>query len=152
MALQEEVEILQRYLPAAWHMRHPAALQRAFQDWLSMFLKTGLSSGFPGGATVKNVPADIGVQRLSWEDPLEWKMATRSSILTWKISWTEEPGGLQSMGSQRSDTTKHACAVVDPRFPRLSSRVPHFYWHYFVKDRVITWLVYSRASLSLFFF
>ena len=41
------------------------------------------------------------VQSLGQEDPLEKKMATRSSILAWKISWTEEPGGLQSMGSQR---------------------------------------------------
>ena len=38
---------------------------------------------------------------LRWEDPLEKQMATHSSILAWKISWTEEPGGLQSMGSQR---------------------------------------------------
>ena len=38
---------------------------------------------------------------LGWEDPLEKKMATHSNILAWKISWTEEPGGLQSMGSQR---------------------------------------------------
>ena len=51
--------------------------------------------------TVKNVPADTGVQCLSWEDPLEWKMATHSSILTWKMPWTEEPGGLQSLGWQR---------------------------------------------------
>jgi len=42
-----------------------------------------------------------GVQSLGWEDPLEKEMATHSSILAWKISWTEEPGGLQSMGSQR---------------------------------------------------
>ena len=38
---------------------------------------------------------------LDWEDPLEKGMATHSSILAWKIQWTEEPGGLQSMGSQR---------------------------------------------------
>ena len=38
------------------------------------------------------------VQSLGWEDPLEKEMATHSSILAWKISWTEEPGGLQSMG------------------------------------------------------
>jgi len=36
-----------------------------------------------------------------WEDPLEEEMATHCSILAWKISWTEEPGGLQSMGSQK---------------------------------------------------
>ena len=41
------------------------------------------------------------VRSLGWEDPLEKETATHSSILAWKISWTEEPGGLQSMGSQR---------------------------------------------------
>ena len=41
------------------------------------------------------------VQSLGWEDPLEKEMATHSSILAWKTSWTEEPGGLQSMGPQR---------------------------------------------------
>ena len=41
---------------------------------------------------------------LGREDPLEEKMATHSSILTWEIPWTEEPGGLQSMGSQKSQT------------------------------------------------
>ena len=41
------------------------------------------------------------VQALGWEDPLEKGMVTHSSILAWKIPWTEEPGRLQSMGSQR---------------------------------------------------
>ena len=41
------------------------------------------------------------VRSLGWEDPLEKEMATHSSIHAWKISWTEEPGGLQFMGSQR---------------------------------------------------
>ena len=41
------------------------------------------------------------VQSLAWEDPLEKGMATDFSILAWKIPWTEEPGGLQSMGKQR---------------------------------------------------
>ena len=41
------------------------------------------------------------VQSLGWEDPLEEEMATQSSILAWKIPWTEEPGELQSMGLQR---------------------------------------------------
>ena len=52
---------------------------------------------------VKNLPAvqETWVQSLGWEDPLEKQMATHSSILAWKISWTEKPGGLQSMGSQR---------------------------------------------------
>ena len=53
--------------------------------------------------SVKNLPAvqETRVQSLGWEDPLEKEMATHSSILSWKISWTEEPGGLQSMASQR---------------------------------------------------
>ena len=41
------------------------------------------------------------IQSLGWEDPLEKEVATCSSILAWKIPWTEEPGGLQSMASQR---------------------------------------------------
>ena len=52
---------------------------------------------------VNNPPAtqEIQVQSLGWEDPLEEGMATHFSILSGKISWTEEPGGLQSMGSER---------------------------------------------------
>ena len=45
------------------------------------------------------------VRSLGWEDPLEKELATHSSILAWRIPWTVEPGGLQSMGSQR-DTTE----------------------------------------------
>ena len=44
---------------------------------------------------------EMGVQSLGWEEPLEEAMATHSSILAWKIPWTEEPGELQSMGLQR---------------------------------------------------
>ena len=50
--------------------------------------------------TVKRLPA-VWVRSLGWEDPLEKEMATHSSTLAWKILWTEEPGRLQSMGSQR---------------------------------------------------
>ena len=52
---------------------------------------------------VKNLPAvwETWVQALDWEDPLEEGMATHFSILAWKIPWTEEPSGLQSMGLQR---------------------------------------------------
>jgi len=52
---------------------------------------------------VKNLPAmkETQVQSLVQEDPLEKGMATHSSILAWRIPWTDEPGGLQSMGSQR---------------------------------------------------
>ena len=56
---------------------------------------------------MKNPPAmqETQVQSLGQEDPLEKDMATHSSILVWGIPWTEEPGGLQSMGSQESDMT-----------------------------------------------
>ena len=52
---------------------------------------------------VKNLPAvqETWVRSLGWEDPLEKEMATHSSILAWRIPWTEKPCGLQSMGSQR---------------------------------------------------
>ena len=54
--------------------------------------------------TVKNLPAmqETWVRSLGGEDPLEKEMATHCSILAWEIAWTEEPGGLQSMGSQKN--------------------------------------------------
>ena len=53
--------------------------------------------------TVKNLPAmqEAWVRFLGWEDPLEKGVATHSSLLAWRIPWTEEPGRLQSMGLQR---------------------------------------------------
>ena len=59
--------------------------------------------GLPAGSDIKNPPAmrETWVRSLGWEDSLEKGMATHSSILAWRIPWTEEPGGLQSMGSQR---------------------------------------------------
>ena len=85
-----------------------------------MILKQSLSQGkFPGlllfgrycshirtflvAQMVKRLPTmrETQVQFLDWEDSLEKEMATHSSTLAWKIPWTEEPGGLQSMGSQR---------------------------------------------------
>ena len=56
---------------------------------------------------VKNLPVmqETQVPTLGWEDPLEKGMATHSRILAWRIPWTEEPGGLQSMGLQELDTT-----------------------------------------------
>ena len=60
---------------------------------------------------VKNLPVNAGdisdeLLSLGWEDPLEKEMATHSSIPAWKSPWTEKPGGLQSMGSQESDTSE----------------------------------------------
>ena len=83
----------------------------------------GYIIGFPGGIRGKNLPAkaedirdvvlvaqavkrlpamqETWVQSVGWEDPLEKEMVAHSSILAWKIPWTEEPGRVQSMGSQR---------------------------------------------------
>ena len=65
-----------------------------------------LPSGFPDGSAGKNLPAMQDIQEtqarsLGQEDPLEQEMTTHSSNLAWKTPWTEEPGGLQSKGSQR---------------------------------------------------
>ena len=62
--------------------------------------------GFPGGAVTKNLPAKAGDTRdvgsvSGWEDPLELEIATHSTILAWKIPWTEEPCRLQSTESRR---------------------------------------------------
>ena len=81
--------------------------------------------GFPGGSEVKNLPAmqEVWVQSLGQEDPLEKGMATHSSILAWKIPWTEEPAGLQSIRWQTrltlslylsSFSVTVACAVFPP--------------------------------------
>ena len=63
-----------------------------------------LSMGFPGGSVIKNLPVmqEMWVRSLGQEDPLEKEMATHSRILAWKIPWTEEPGGLQSMELQKN--------------------------------------------------
>ena len=67
--------------------------------------------GFPGGSAVKNQPAmqemqEPWVQPLGRKDPLEEGVATQTSILAWRIPWTEDPGGLRSIGSQRVCTTE----------------------------------------------
>ena len=69
-----------------------------------------LPVGFPDGSVVKNPPVPVRrLRRCSFDPwlgkiPLEEEMATHSSILAYKIPWTEEPGGPQSMGSQKSQT------------------------------------------------
>ena len=67
----------------------------------------GRDEAYPLGSLVaqkvKNLPAmqEIWVQSLGWKDPLEKEMATHSNVLAWRIPWSEEPDGLQSMGLQR---------------------------------------------------
>ena len=67
---------------------------------------------FPGGSLVKNLPVmwETWVRSLCQEDLLEEDMATHSSILVWKIPWTEEPGRLQSVGSCRVERDRRDLA------------------------------------------
>ena len=71
---------------------------------------------------VKNLPAmqESWVQFLGWEDPLEQEMATHSSVRDWRILWKEEPGRLQSMGSQRA---RHNLVTKPPPLPLTLSKV-----------------------------
>ena len=74
--------------------------------------------GFLVAQMVKNLPAmwKTGIQSLSWEDLLEKGMAIHSSILAWRIPWTEEPGGLQPMGSQEPNMTERLSSAQHSRF------------------------------------
>ena len=66
-------------------------------------LQLEIQTGFPGDSVVKNLPAkqETQIGSLGWEDPLEKEMASHSSVLAWEIPWTEELGGLESIGLQR---------------------------------------------------
>ena len=81
--------------------------------------------GFPGGSEVKASAWNAGDpgSSLGWEDPLEKEMATHSSTLAWRIPWREEPGRLQSMGSQRvgHDWATSLSLSPFPLAPPLSS-------------------------------
>ena len=90
-------------------------------------------SGLPVAPTVKNLPAvqETRVQYLCREDPLEKGMAFHSSVLAWRVLWTEKPGGLQSMGSPRVRvrhdwaTNTHIFLELNPRliYKRLGNHI-----------------------------
>ena len=90
------------FFPGSWHTLTPVGEPLQY----NYFPVCGSSTrwvDFLGGSDVKNLPAmqKTWVQSLGWEDLLEKGMATHSSILAWRILWTKEPDGLQSIGSQR---------------------------------------------------
>ena len=104
---------------------------RANSHWLSVLCMVMLW-GFAGSSVVKNPPADAGDARQTWvwslgqEDPLKKEMATHSIILAWEIPWTEEPGRLQSMGSQRvGDTWAHTHATLLLRLKKKKKQASH---------------------------
>ena len=127
-------------------------------------------SGFPGGSDGgKEFPvyhAGDWVWSLCWEDPLKRKMATYSSILAWRILWTEEPGGLQTMGSQRirhdwatfSQSVTHSPSTDAAE--RVSGTPPASwiscwkYWKYFFYfiDKITGFINQGLLSLLVFFF
>ena len=82
-----------------WKFSVHVLLKHRFENFEHYFARVWASLV---AQTVKCLPAkgETWVQSLGWEDPLEKEMATHSSTLAWKIPWTEEPGRLQSMGSQ----------------------------------------------------
>ena len=71
--------------------------------------------------TVKNLPAmqETQVLSLGQEDPLEKEMATHSSILAWRIPWTEETGRLESMGPQKVNTTEQLTLLLSEKYTIL---------------------------------
>ena len=72
---------------------------RVGHDWSDL----AVAAGFPGGSGVKNLLGKLEMQvpSLDQEEPLEKEIATHSSILAWRIQWTEEPGGPRSTGLHR---------------------------------------------------
>ena len=81
----------------------PGVSQTGILEGVVCFLICRLHLPWQVAQTAKHLPAvqETQVRSLGREDPLEKEMATQSSILAWRIPWTEEPGGLQSTGSQR---------------------------------------------------
>ena len=85
---------------------------------------------------VENLPVmqEIQVRSLGWEDPLEKSMATHSSILAWKSPWTEEPGRLQPMGSQRvgyqrvTNTGDKGGFLIKHPFNSMAKNFKHSLW------------------------
>ena len=85
------------------------------------------SLGFPGGSDGKESAYNAGVRvrRLDWENPLEKKMATHSSILAWRIPWTEEPRGLQSTGLQSQTEQQLTLSLSSILFYSSGYLLPH---------------------------
>ena len=90
-------------MPGSWSSHTEKSTKIINLSYMFFVIHSNL---LPSGLVVKNLPAmqEMQVQSLGQEDPLEKEMATHSSILAWEIPRTEEPGGLWSMGSQKSWT------------------------------------------------
>ena len=103
--------------------------------------------GFSRGSAVENPPASAEDRKLGWEHPLEKVMAAHAGILVWEIPWTEKPGRLQSMESQR---VGHDLAIQQQYSYCLSRRRVHLLFGESLEEYRITCFPYStlRSPLS----
>ena len=101
--LSNVLKITQKYFKSESLKSSNISNWRPYGEPIKIFYKLQNVGAFPMPQWVENPPAmqEMLFQSLGQEDPLEKEMATHSSILAWKILWTEETGGLQSMGFQR---------------------------------------------------
>ena len=111
---------------------------------------------FPGGSVVKNLPAmqepqETRVRSLGQEDPLEEGMAAHSSILAWRIPWTEHPGGLQPMGSQ-TVKEEEVCTKSFQSCPVICDGVdcspPDSSVHGILQARILEWVAMPSSGGS----
>ena len=100
----------------AWH-EGAGEMAQTREQHLSAETHCGNKRSLSGGSDSKESAAmrETGVRSLGGEDPLAKRMATHSSNHVWRIPWTEEPGGLQCMGSQELDTTESHTFIRDTR-------------------------------------
>ena len=160
---REELEAVPRRLTNGniWRLNYPLKGKKERERTLGLSLLSVLikfkgpqvgipqglwwEDGFPSGSAVKNLPAmqepqKTGVQSMGRGDPLKEGMATHSSILAWRIPWTEEPGRLQSMGPQRvgQDWSNSAGMHEDEKRQNLLALLgcmpsytahPSWWWH-----------------------
>ena len=107
-----------------------------FSSSLLKMSNFSLCSDFPGGASDKEPSSQCrkhkrsGFNPLSWEDPLDKEIATHSNILAWRIPWTEEPGRVQSMGHNKSDTIERLTFSLSLFIHSSLKFFDHLYNHY----------------------
>ena len=103
---------------------------------------------------VKRLPAvlETRIRSLSWEDLLEKEMATHSSILAWKILWMEEPGRIQSVGLQESDTTQGHLLLLVTQKPVSAFCLVSLLLSALILPPGVSQLLLAYRLHSLFFF
>ena len=153
--------ISQGICPVVGLLGHVVVLLQVFK-WISIlfpivavsiYIPSNSARGFSGGSVVNNslVIQDRRVQSLGWENLLEKEMATHSSISAKLTPWTEEPGQLQPMGSQRFGhdlTTEQQQQQLCKRVPFSPHLLQHLLLVYFLMIAILTWLRGAGAVSS----